>query len=374
MRMKKYIAPTMQDAMKRIRSELGNEAVILNSKVIHTGGFLGLFMKKKIEVIAALDPDVPAPSSKKKEPSKVQVEKKQKEQPVKPKEIDQNVAKELQELKGMVQSISSAEQSKFYPEGLQKINELFIQKDISQSLRGEILSSLLVNYYEAVHNRSEEVLLQKAKDLLLEKISPLEFGGITYEKKYINVVGPTGVGKTTTLAKLAAECMLQKEKTVAFITTDTFRIAAIDQLKTYAKILDAPIEVCYTVEDFRAAKANLAAYDYIFIDTAGRNFLNSEYVNDLKEIVDFNHEIETYLILAATAKLPDMLKIFEQFSIININKLIITKLDETSSLGSLLSLMLDTKKGIAYTTHGQNVPDDIKAASKDQLLDEILEL
>ena len=104
-----------------------------------------------------------------------------------------------------------------------------------------------------------------------------------FNKKYINIVGPTGVGKTTTLAKVAAETMLNQRKKVAFITTDTYRIAAIDQLKTYAKILNIPIEVAYNLEDFKRAADRFSHYDIVFIDTAGRNFRNEQYVKDLEK-------------------------------------------------------------------------------------------
>ncbi|MFC0271313.1 hypothetical protein ACFFIX_07590 [Metabacillus herbersteinensis] len=186
------------------------------------------------------------------------------------------------------------------------------------------------------------------------------------------MIGPTGVGKTTTLAKLAAECMLQQKKSVAFITTDTYRIAAIDQLKTYAKILDAPIEVCYNIEDFKEAKQKLQHFDHVYIDTAGRNFRNLQYVKDLQSIIDFDQEMETFLVLAATSKLEDMLAVYEQFSLLHVDKLIITKLDETATKGALLDLMVKTKKGIAYTTHGQNVPDDIQHSTSERIIDEIL--
>ena len=181
-----------------------------------------------------------------------------------------------------------------------------------------------------------------------------------------------GVGKTTTLAKLAAECVLQKKKKVAFITTDTYRIAAIEQLKTYAKILDVPMEVCYTIEDFKEAKKKLSMYDYVFIDTAGRNFLEEKYVSDLEKIIDFNEEMETYLVRAATAKSSDMLAVYEQFSVIPISKLIFTKLDETATRGTLFDVMIKTKKGIAYTTHGQDVPDDIEAATRERIVEQML--
>lgn len=384
MRVKKYIAPSMQEAMKKIRSEMGNDAVILNSKVIHVGGFLGLFAKKKIEVIAVMDPEVPVKQKgsekesfsqeKHVQPVSSNIKDIQKEQIKLPPvlENNQHLLEEIKELKDILQSISTNEKSELYPKPLKAILKQMTKQEIIPSLRGQIMPELLEYWYRVNGNLTIAQLEEKEKELFAEQIKNLEFGGVSYQKKYINVIGPTGVGKTTTLAKLAAECVLQKKKKVAFITTDTYRIAAIDQLKTYAKILNVPIEVCYNIEDFIEAKKKLEMYDFIFIDTAGRNFLEPQYVNDLHSIIDFNDEMETFLVLAATAKPKDMLAVYKQFSIIPINRLIFTKLDETSTRGSLFEVMIKTNKGIAYTTHGQNVPDDIEVATRERIVEQIL--
>ncbi|MDQ0227589.1 flagellar biosynthesis protein FlhF [Metabacillus niabensis] len=374
MKVKKYIAPSMQEAMKKIRSEMGNDAVILNSKEVNTGGFFGLFTKKKIEVIAAMDPDVPSQQKPSKKPapfineqSKMMVE-----NPQVLKQPNDDLVMEIKELKNMLQSIPTTEQSNMYPEPLKEILEQMKNQEVHSRLRNEVMAKLLEFWYEQNGAATIQQLKEKQYEFFEAQLSELSFGGISYQKKYINVIGPTGVGKTTTLAKLAAECVIEKRKKVAFITTDTFRIAAIDQLKTYAKILNVPIEVCYNLDDFKNAKEKLANYDYILIDTAGRNFLESQYVDDLQKIIDFNDEMETFLVLAATAKPSDMLAVYEQFSVIPINKLIFTKLDETSTRGPLFDVMIRTKKGIAYTTHGQNVPDDIEMATKERIVEQIL--
>ncbi|HZH62328.1 MAG TPA: flagellar biosynthesis protein FlhF [Metabacillus sp.] len=383
MKVKKYIAPSMQEAMKKIRTEMGNDAVILNSKITQTGGFLGLFTKKKIEVIAAMDPDVPTNENKavkqiNKETSKPLVHMSRNDigQQVQDRTQINNdqtpLLDEISELKRMLRAISVEGKSETYPQPLKILLEKMTKQEISPTLRGEVITKLLDFWLSQKGNISNEDLVIKQKEFFARHLAELDFGGISYKRKYINVIGPTGVGKTTTLAKLAAECVLQKKKKVAFITTDTYRIAAIDQLKTYAKILDVPLEVCYTIDDFKQAKQKLSMYDYVFIDTAGRNFLEPRYVSDLQKIIDFDDEMETFLVLAATAKLADMLVVYEQFAVIPIHKLIFTKLDETSARGSLFDVMIKTKKGIAYTTHGQNVPDDIEAATREHIVEQIL--
>ncbi len=364
----------MQEAMKKIRSEMGNDAVILNSKEVNTGGFFGLFTKKKIEVIAAMDPDVPSQQKPRKtsaplinEQPKMMFENQQIL-----KQSNEALVMEIKEIKNLLQSIPTTEQSNMYPDPLKEILDQMKNQEVHSRLRNEVMAKLLEFWYEQNGVATFQQLKEKQYEFFQAQLSDLSFGGISYQKKYINVIGPTGVGKTTTLAKLAAECVIEKRKKVAFITTDTFRIAAIDQLKTYAKILNVPIEVCYNLEDFKNAKEKLANYDYILIDTAGRNFLESQYVDDLQKIIDFNDEMETFLVLAATAKPSDMLAVYDQFSVIPINKLIFTKLDETSTRGPLLDVMIRTKKGIAYTTHGQNVPDDIEMATKERIVEQIL--
>ncbi|MBU7592134.1 flagellar biosynthesis protein FlhF [Metabacillus halosaccharovorans] len=383
MKVKKYVATSMQEAMKKIRSEMGNDAVILNSKMIQTGGFLGFFTKKKIEVIAAMDPDVSPIETKtvknvRKEAAMPPIKDSgldiaQQVQTNSQKNIDQlQLLDELSDMKRLLKSVSTNEKIDMYPQPLKKMLENMIEQEISPVLRSQLMAELLDFWYVRKGDISGKELLAKQHEFFAHHLADLDFGGISYKKKYINVIGPTGVGKTTTLAKLAAECVLQRKKKVAFITTDTYRIAAIDQLKTYAKILDVPIEICYTTEDFKQAKQKLAMYDYVFIDTAGRNFLELKYVSDLQKIINFDDEMETFLVLAATAKPTDMLAVFKQFSVIPIHKLIFTKLDETSTKGSLFDVMINTKKGIAYTTHGQNVPDDIEVATRDRIVEQML--
>ncbi|WP_314733471.1 hypothetical protein [Anaerobacillus sp. CMMVII] len=168
--------------------------------------------------------------------------------------------------------------------------------------------------------------------------------------------------------------MLKHQKKVAFITTDTFRIAAIDQLKTYAKILNVPIEVAFSVEDFVKAKEKLSEYDVVLIDSAGRNFLNQMYIDELKKVIDFDEEMETYLVLSLTSKYRDMASIYEQFSKINISKVIFSKKDETLSRGSMFNLVHEYKVGVAYITNGQSVPDDIIEGSLEEIVNSILEV
>ncbi len=358
----------MAEAMKKIRAELGSDAVILNSREVQTGGFLGLFKKRNIEVIAAIDQQMkqqPVPITKQKISNKSvlkpELEKVSKPNDDKPNE---DLINEMNELKKIISQISvpSGGFGPSYPDPIKLLHTLLMKQEIDSTIQESILSSLLEKWYVEGANASIDVVYSWLEKDLVDRISDIPFGGVSFKKKYINVVGPTGVGKTTTLAKIAAEAVINHKKKVAFITTDTYRIAAIDQLKTYAKILNIPMEVCYTIEDFYKAANSFNEFDLVLIDTAGRNFRNKQYVEDLKQVIDFDNECETFLVLSLTAKQRDMEDIFDQFSIIEIDKFIFTKADETSSYGAMYNLINKYNKGVAYMTNGQNVPDDMIAA------------
>lgn len=372
----------MPEAMKKIRKDLGKEAVILNSKIIYTGGFFGLFRKKNIEVIAALDNDMVQPSQIEKiDFSRVETnsEMKQKDmqspQPVQNKtgENKEMILKEIHDVKQLIKQITSQGHSSsvHIPSPYREI----YQKLLSQNISETILQQLTEDIYEHYYSKKEQVDKDNAYDFivqsLVEYIKPLEFGA-ALQKKYIALIGPTGVGKTTTLAKIASIKSIEQKKKVAFITTDTYRIAAVEQLKTYAKILNVPIEVCYNLNDFKQAVEKFTAFDHVFIDTAGRNFRNKKHIEDLKKTIDFHTEMETYLVFSLTAKEEDLEMIYQQFSNIPIDKLIFTKLDETSCCGSLLNLSYKYHKPIAFITTGQDVPDDIIVATQHTIINQIV--
>jgi flagellar biosynthesis protein FlhF len=369
----------MAEAMQKVRKELGEDAVILNSKVIYTRGFLGLFKKKNLEVIAAIDPQV---VKEKKERKAALTQKSIQDKPiVEKKKVDtlpkrsDGVEKELKELKQMIQTLTSKSQYDHYPEEVKEVLTYLQQHDLEESLVFKVAEYLTANREKksTQGTSAENSILALTKQFLHDKLSDVPSGGVTYQKKYINVIGPTGVGKTTTLAKMAAEAVIEKRKKIAFITTDTYRIAAIEQLKTYAQLLNVPVEVVYKVEDFKKAIEKFNDFDLIFIDTAGRNFREKKYVEDLQKIIDFNEEMETYLVLSLTSKENDLKEIIHQFSTIDINKFIFTKLDETSSYGTMINLMVDHKIGTAYVTTGQSVPEDIEEMEKERIVDLLFE-
>lgn len=378
----------MPEVMKIIRAELGSDAVILNSKVIHTGGFLGLFKKRNIEVLAAIDPVIkdkvkPILKEKLKIPVPnhtipLKEEKKEETETFLHTFVEKpndELMKEITQLKDILKNstITNSGKGLALPIPIQEVQKNLLKQEIDNTITEELISSLVEKWYLKGAKATRDEVFLWAKEYLIKELAILSFGEILFNKKFVNIVGPTGVGKTTTLAKIAAECVLKYRKKVAFFTTDTYRIGAIEQLKTYANIINVPLEVCYNLDDFeKLASKYQEEYDIILVDTAGRNFRNQKYVEDLKKVIDYDKDMETLLVLSLTAKQADMEEIYNQFSLLEIDKFIFTKADETSSFGAMLNLMIKYKKGAAYLTTGQNVPDDMIAANPEAIVSRII--
>ena len=188
-------------------------------------------------------------------------------------------------------------------------------------------------------------------------------------------VGPTGVGKTTTIAKIAAKYKVEHDKKVAMLTADTYRIAAAEQLKIYANILDAPVKIIYSAEELNQSLETLAEYDLVFVDTAGFSHKNEEQREDIKKLVnglDLKYEKEVYLVLSATTKYKDLMEIVDIYREIAEYKIIFTKLDETTSFGNILNIRLYSGADLSYMTNGQSVPDDLEVFNTQMVVKQLL--
>lgn len=183
----------------------------------------------------------------------------------------------------------------------------------------------------------------------------------TKKTKFVFFVGPTGVGKTTTIAKIASTLKLTKNTKVALITSDTYRIAAVEQLRTYANILGIPLQVVYSAEDMTRAMEEFREYNLVFVDTAGRSHNNPEQREDIQKLLETVDEAnrEVFLVLSATTKYKDLVKIATTYGEMTKYSLIFTKLDETDTIGNIYNIHMLTEAPLSYTTCGQNVPDDI---------------
>lgn len=353
----------MPEAMQQIRLEFGKDAVILQSKEVKTGGILGFFQKSQVEVIAALDTKPIQEKKTDKKPLKSDKNLYKKTHPQNNQQED--IVHEIKHLRKLLEQKNEHHVGKF-SKSYQVIYNYLISQEIEQSIAMEIIETLTEKYKDE-STVSIETLIQDIQHWIERRLANLTFTGINPATRIVQLIGPTGVGKTTTIAKLAAKTLLKMNKTVAFITTDTYRIAAIEQLKTYARILEVPLEVAYSVEDYKQAIDKLSSVDLIFVDTAGRNFRQSNYVDELTEYIEAKEHTEAFLVMALTAKYSDALYAFKQFSHIHNKKLIFTKADETRQYGSLLNLGLKDGVDIAYLTNGQDVPQDIITPTASQI-------
>ena len=372
MKVKKYVAGTMPEAMNLIRKDLGPDAVILNSREIKQGGFLGLFQKTKIEVYAILD-ELTVNTSNKQGPSSSQsrssttLEDGLSGRPL----ADDTVLKEINYLKKLMeQQVSTNEET--LPPVYQLMHEHLMNQEVSDTISHDIMMNVMTYLQDNHIEPDRDNIFEQTRLEIESQIKKLSFDGIDYKSKVVNFVGPTGVGKTTTLAKVAAKSMLDHGKSVAFVTTDTYRIAAIEQLKTYADILSVPLEVAYSADEYDQAIDKLSNYDLILVDTPGRNFREDKYISNMKETLSSIDHAETYLVLSLTAKPKDLTDIQKQFQQLPIKEIIFTKLDETTQYGSILTIAKEMDKGIAYLTNGQDVPDDLWQPAPKKITDLIL--
>lgn len=443
MRVKRYIVDTMPDAMLKIRSDLGSDAVILSTKEMKIGGFLGMFQKKKIEVVAASEDHVkPSPKANIPKPAASSIQQPTIRQavpeayrktaqitmsashnpdisavepppsPIKEstavkkwedtlrKSLDEHMLehnpalqaesvrqpaasphdikeeKLFEEIKEMKQWISQlAKQQSGHvelPETLELIKHRMLEHEISTELIDIWIDEVYQQWVDSnktlTDHQIEENVRQKLSSFLENRVGE----GIGDNTRIVYIAGPTGVGKTTTIAKLAADQIFRVRKKVGFVTADTYRISAVEQLRTYASILNVPIEVVQSPGDVQRALQRLQDCDLILMDTAGRNYLNEIHVAELHSLLSPSQESETYLVLSLTSKSQDMKKITEQFSRYGLEKVIFTKLDETESVGPMFNLMKEYPLKLSYITNGQNVPDDLLLSNQDLLIDMIM--
>ena len=401
---KKFQAKTEREAVEIAKKELGENIVIMNVKQIKKKGFLGLFGSLMMEVTVAQETEqekkMVKPPEKKEVPS-----------PMVPgsiweskEEVMSNAIPRRKEWEGMddtgkaivekldglqlllQQQLSRAEMKEGEGEEKKEDKEskeilAFMKLLYNAMIKNEVLEKYANELIDDVQKKGKpdmqmDVVLSNIYQKMILKFGQAKLIEPAENKpKLIYFVGPTGVGKTTTIAKLSSKFALEEKRKIALLTADTYRIAAAEQLRTYANILEVPFRVVYTPEEILQAVEEFKEMDYILIDTAGHSHQNEELRNGIRDFImatDENVEKEVFLVVSATTKYSDLVGIADSYKDVHQFKLIFTKLDETTALGNLYNLHLHTSAPLSYVTCGQNVPNDISSFNPQTTVKQIL--
>ncbi|WP_425060874.1 Flagellar biosynthesis protein FlhF [Sporomusa carbonis] len=361
MKVKLFTAQNMAEAMIQVKQDLGREAVILHTRRFRKGGIMGFFGKEMVEVMAAVDSPAATPAE-----TKVPVV-----MPAIASDDTQITALQLEMsnmrkmMEQMLCKLSKGDKQS------SPLMDLLIKNDIEPAIAANLVKGLPD---EKSIVGSDQGIVHK---LLLDRISNYlrKVDGIDVTSagcKAVALIGPTGVGKTTTIAKLAANFALKEGYKVALVTADTYRIAAVEQLKIYGDIIGVPIEIVYSPDELKAALYRHNDKNLILIDTAGRSPSNQYQLAELQALLSVDPYIETHLVLSTTTKYKDALEIVNKFSICSPQKFLFTKVDEASNLGTILNLLYHFPATLSYVTTGQSVPDDIELANSNKLANMIL--
>ncbi len=366
MKVKSFVGRDYQEAIKQAKQEMGNDAIILHTRHVKKPGLRGIFSHPLVEVTMAVDDTLRVNMDRIRDMLPLLLQQQAANNaPPRPSNLEESqLLEELHKLKIIIAEMKSkmfeVEILKGMSEQVQSFFHTMVENNVSQDIALKIATQVDARLPKDETSDAvwaSEVCLHCIQDCFLP-VKPLNERG---ERKgnLIFLVGPTGVGKTTTIAKLAANMTFAEQKNVALITLDTYRVAAVEQLRTFAEIMDIAISVAYTPAELRDAVEQFAYNDYIFVDTAGRSPYNFEHLEELQQCIAMVRPQEVVLVLSLTTPSSDLINIYEKFSPIGIDKLIFTKLDETRTYGQMLNTVYEVKKPIAYITNGQNVPDDI---------------
>jgi len=363
MNIKKFVGHSAREAIQMVKKEMGSEAVILRTRTLPSSGKGPGDRGRTIEVTAAIDYEPKAVTSSVSDQIRLE-------------EILNKwcyLEAELKELKSAILSADAGATLK---------PEIYYNESIRSSfsnyrnfgLGPEIISDLMKDSREAGTKKPEpsQGILRESLARVLARIDTA--GGAKQDKgrKILSFVGPTGVGKTTTLAKLAAMAAVKQGKKAAMITLDTFRIAAVAQLESYARIMGIPLEVAVSRPELQKAIKKHSDCDLVLIDTAGRSPNHDQAITELKEIFNIPEKIHGYLVLSATEQYENLLYADKGFGALPFKSYIFTKLDETRDASSMINFLITRDRPVSYFTAGQQVPEDIEVASKKKLASLIL--
>lgn len=384
MEIKTYRAATMQEALSMVRRELGPDAAVLHTRQLEHRRLFGLLAgRSQIEVTASagvnvptripraeLEPlDLPAVRPPRAAPASAP--------PPESRGLDDDVKGQLSDLRAMVHQLCRQSQGRpnaELPDSLFRLFTDLIEADLDEDVARELVERVR---QEAPGEELADPMLVRARIARLIEAEVSVTGPLAVRpgtRRLVALVGPTGVGKTTTIAKLAANYRLHQKRQVGLITVDTYRIAAVEQLRTYADIIDLPMLVVSSPREMRDAVRRMSHLELVLVDTAGRSPKDDVRIRELRAFLSEAGADEIHLVLSSVAGLRTLQHTAERFAAVGTTALILTKLDEASGLGNALPLLRSCKMPLSYLTNGQNVPDDIEVADPRRIARQILAL
>lgn len=354
MQIKKFTAKTLKEAIAEMKTEFGDEAIVLGTKVIED--YSNGIEQKLFEITASIDEEevFSTPTKKSVAPSV------------------KNFESEMKNLTERIYGVSN--QNKIKNEIIEskkgnvnkniitEVKEVLLDKDVKEKNLDTILTKL--NQYGPIVNQGnkEEYLTSIMSSMIPTSDFELNNDG---KPKVISLVGPTGVGKTTCIAKLAVISKILHNLNIGLISIDTYRLGALDQLKIFSEISNIDFLVAYEPKDIPKFMKKFKNKDIVFIDTVGRSQNNLKLLNSINDFLKMTKVDETYLVLNSTSDYKILLDVAKKFNVLNYDGLVFTKLDEAISYGNILNLVSEIKTPIKYLTNGQVIPDDIIAADSE---------
>lgn len=351
MQVRTYRASSMNRALEQVKRELGPDAIILSNKQVATSP-----TECHVEVTAAVDQEQPSPVQPK---------------PAAPKEAD--IQEDLREIKSYLSMLISSKDYLTQLQSRQPVAEVY-HALLTRGLDERQVFVLLNRALDSLNGEADDrrQILDAFCRQLLDKVKVSRpFQHITGSDGSVpaySFVGPTGVGKTTTLAKVAAHLKIKRGLDLGIVSVDTYRIGAVDQLKTYAGILDVPFVVAQNKTEFEQALDRFRHHDVVLIDTTGKNYLNRKHVHDLRDLFGERSGVQHLLVLSAAAKDEDLKQTILHFRSLSVQSLVFTKVDETMNHGTLINQLLRFPHPASYLGIGQRVPEDLEMATPKRLL------
>ncbi len=353
MQIKRFKAKTVPEGLKRVKKELGPDAVILSTHQLK-----GKAGKDGVEIVAAIERDIPGRNESIRQGSLEH----------------SNIKQQLTEIRETLSLIFSSKRFLYQLGPDRELCNLYTSL-VLQGLKETYAWELLQAYAQKIEpektSGTEQQIMNRLVETLKTRIKTVDpfYKNGNSEPLFYSFVGPTGSGKTTTLAKLAAHLKLNRSQKVSLISLDTYRIGAIEQLKIYAQILKVPLRVASNIKEITEAIVDFTELgtDYILIDTIGKNFLVKEHVTDMKKIFDVFPQIQHFLVLPANAKDSDLTNVIRTFKDMPVHSFLFTKIDETTTHGNIINQILRFRKPVCFLGTGQRVPEDIEKADEEKL-------